>query len=197
MRRQRLDAEAIRDAMLAASGELKTCDGGPSLPLEYVENTGLLKPTGVNPPTFSLGRFRPEQEFQRTVYLPIVRAAQPGPARLRDVFDFTQPAQTAGMRAQTVVPTQALFLLNNDLVRRRAAGLASTLAAEAPSHGARLERLWLRVLNRPIMPVERAEALAFLQRVREPGESPGEEPAPAWVELCHALLSSNEFLFRL
>jgi hypothetical protein len=197
MNRQRLDAEALRDAMLVAGGELKACAGGPGMPLEIVENTGLLQPKGVNPPTFNLVRFRPEQEFQRTVYLPIIRAAQPLPSRLRDVFDFTQPAQMAGRRAQTVVPTQALFLLNNDLPRKRAAGLAAAVTSEASDRTARLDSLWLRVLNRPITPPERADALAFLAGL-EPLEKP-ENPGPplAWVELCHSLLSSNEFLFRL
>ncbi len=200
MNRQRLDAEALRDAMLVASGELKSGGGGPSLPLEYVENTGLLQPKGVNPPTFSLNRVRPEQDFQRTIYLPIVRAAQPAPARLRDVFDFTQPAQMAGRRAQTVVPTQALFLLNNELLRRRGAGLATALGETLTDRTARLEALWLRVLNRPITPAELADAGAFLDRLESPPGSAGSPPAgppAAWLELCHALLSSNEFLFRL
>ncbi|MBM3458206.1 MAG: DUF1549 domain-containing protein, partial [Armatimonadetes bacterium] len=124
MQRQRLDAEALRDSLLFASGQLQPGAGGPGLPLEYVENTGLLQPTGVNPPTFRFTRFRPGQEFQRTVYLPVIRASQPLPSRLRDVFDFTQPAQMAGKRSQTIVPTQALFLMNSDLVRKRATALA-------------------------------------------------------------------------
>jgi hypothetical protein len=197
MNRQRLDAEALRDAMLAASGELKPCDGGPALPLEYVENTGQLQLAGVNPPSFTLNRFRPEQEYQRTVYLPIIRAAQPAPSRLRDVFDFTQPAQMAGRRPQTVVPTQALFLLNAELVRKRAAALTATLTASSHDRTTRLEALWMRVLNRPIAPVERADAIAFLDRLQAADSGRGADPQAAWVELCHALLASNEFLFRL
>ncbi|NBX41788.1 MAG: hypothetical protein EBR15_10330, partial [Gammaproteobacteria bacterium] len=93
---------AIRDGILLVSGRLIDSSGGPSLPLEYEENTGGL--TGnVNPPAFALRKFRVEQEFERTVYLPIVRAKpQAGPAQLREVFDFTQPATFAGMRSQTV-----------------------------------------------------------------------------------------------
>ncbi|MFO0867757.1 MAG: PSD1 and planctomycete cytochrome C domain-containing protein [Pirellulales bacterium] len=186
---QRLDAEALRDSLLAVSGELLASGGGPSLPLEYLENTGNLAPGAVNPPSFTLRRFRPAQEFQRTIYLPVVRSAQTGPARLRDVFDFTQPAQIAGRRSQTVVATQALYLLNNDLPRRRAAALAALTCSASPETDTRLEQLWWRVFQRSIAPVERAEATEFLTALEGQGE--------AWVELCHALLTSNEFLHRL
>ncbi|MFM7835428.1 MAG: DUF1553 domain-containing protein, partial [Planctomycetaceae bacterium] len=59
---QRLDAEALRDTMLAVSGQLQPCSGGPGLPLEFRENTGSLDPKAVNPPSFALKRWRPEQE---------------------------------------------------------------------------------------------------------------------------------------
>ncbi|MBL8811214.1 MAG: DUF1549 domain-containing protein, partial [Planctomycetaceae bacterium] len=60
MNPQRLDAESLRDSMLAASGELQACAGGPALPLEFPENTGNLAPKAVNPPSFALRRYRPE-----------------------------------------------------------------------------------------------------------------------------------------
>ncbi len=187
--RQRLDAEAIRDSMLAISGKLAPANGGPALPLEFPENVTSLSPKAVNPPAFNLKKFRPVQEFERTVYLPVIRTAtQPGPAKLRDVFDFTQPAQIAGKRAETAVPTQALFLLNSDMLRARATELAQQLTQTESNSGARLEALWLRVLNRPITSAERDEANLLIESI------PADK---AWVELSHALLSSNEFLLRL
>ncbi|MFN9975176.1 MAG: DUF1553 domain-containing protein, partial [Phycisphaerae bacterium] len=66
MNRWRLDAEAIRDSMLSASGRLMTVQGGASLPLEYPENTGGLAKGDVNPPSFRLAKFRPEQSYVRT-----------------------------------------------------------------------------------------------------------------------------------
>lgn len=197
MNRQRLDAEALRDAMLAVSGQITPSTGGPSLPLEYVENTGSLKPKGVNPPAFSLKKFRSEQEFERTIYLPIVRSGQAGPARLRDVFDFTQPAQMAGKRAQTVVPTQALFLLNNELLRSRASGLAKHLTETIPNRTTRLDELWLRVMNRPITATERADATAFLDKLDPLVKGQPATEYLMWLELSHTLLSSNEFIYRL
>jgi hypothetical protein len=186
---RRLEAEAIRDCMLAVSGELQPCAGGPGLPLEYPENTGNLQPKSVNPPSFSLKKFRPEQEFQRTLYLPVVRSSQKGDAALRDLFDFPHPNGIAGRRSETIVATQALYLLNNELPRRRAAALAGKITALTTVPSERLEQLWLHTLARPISPPELADAQQFLAEQQA-------TPA-AWTELCLSLLTSNEFLYRL
>ncbi|MES2788101.1 MAG: DUF1553 domain-containing protein, partial [Planctomycetota bacterium] len=199
MNRRRLDAESLRDSLLAASGKLLTSAGGPGLPLEYPENTGGLSKGGVNPPNFRLAKFRPEQEFVRTIYLPIIRSApQPGPGELRNVFDFTLPAEFAGQRAVTTVPTQALFLMNAQVLKQRAKELALQIIS-TNGDDARLNALWLRVLNRPITETERADTIAFLQDLRtlEAGTDAAAIDLRIWSELCHALLASNEFLVRM
>jgi hypothetical protein len=199
MNRRRLDAESLRDAMLAVAGTLTDRGGGPGLPLEYPENTGGLKKGDVNPPSFRLSKFRPEQEFVRTVYLPIIRSGpQAGPAEVRNVFDFTQPGEFAGQRFVTTVPTQALFLMNAQFLKRRAIELARRATAVS-GDDLRLDGLWLRVLNRPITAAERADSTAFLAEVRnlDQGSDPATRELRAWAELCHALLASNEFLVRL
>ncbi len=187
MNRVRLDAESMRDAMLLVAGRLQSSAGGPAIPLEYPENVGGLSPTNVNPPSFRLSRWRPDQEYQRTIYLPVIRsAAQPGPAALRNVFDFAQPSQFTGQRPITAVPTQALFLMNSPVVRQHAEALAQRIEQESEI-SQRLEMLWLILLNRPITDPERSDATAF---VADAGATP-------WIELCHAMLASNEFLVRL
>jgi hypothetical protein len=193
MNRQRLDAESIRDAMLVASGRLAAPSGGPGLPLEFPENiTGLpLKEKQDGHPQFSLKKERESQAVERTLYLPVVRTGtQPGTARLRDVFDFPQPAQFTSKRSETTVPTQSLYLLNADLIRERGEDLAKALLAIQEDDSARLARLWLRVLNRPITAAEREDALTFLQASKAAGET------PAWTELARALFGTNEFLLR-
>lgn len=188
MHRIRLDAEALRDAMILISGRLKSSTGGPAMPLEFPENVGGLNPADVNPPNFRLAKWRPGQEFERTIYLPIIRhSGQPGPAELRNVFDFPQPSQFSGRRSITAVPTQALFLMNSPVVKGHAAALAARMKNEAAEDSQRLEVLWLTLLNRPITEPEQIEAIEFLTAA---GES-------AWTELCHALLASNEFLMRI
>ena len=188
MNRFRLDAEAIRDAMIFVSGRLKSSSGGPAMPLEFPENVHNLDPSNVNPPSFGFARWRPEQKFERTVYLPIIRhEGQPGSAALRNVFDFPQPSQFIGQRSITAVPTQALFLMNSSIVRDQAAALATRMKEAASDDVERLELLWLTLVNRPITVLEKQETTAFLEKA-------GDE---AWIELCRAMLASNEFLMRL
>jgi hypothetical protein len=178
--------------MLVASGRLAAPSGGPGLPLEFPENiTGLpLKEKQDGHPQFSLKKERDSHAVERTLYLPVVRTGtQPGPARLRDVFDFPQPAQFTSKRNETTVPTQSLYLLNSDLIRQRGEDLAKTLLT-IHDDAARLAGLWLRVLNRPITAAEHEDALAFLHASRAAGET------QAWTELARALFSTNEFLLR-
>ena len=199
MPRVRMDAEALRDSLLLVAGRLMDSPGGPSLPLEYVENTGNLFKPSVNPPFFRLSRFRPEQEFERTVYLPVVRSApQSGPSELRNVFDFTQPAEFAGRRSVTAVPTQALFLMNSTFMRDRARDLAQRILDQDGDETARLDALWLRALGRPIREDERADAATFLAELRTENGSDkaAETELRCWAELCHAVLAGNEFLMR-
>lgn len=197
MNRRRLDAEAIRDGVLLISGRLVDSDGGPALPLEMRENADNLS-NKVNPPSFAFRRFRPEQEFERTIYMPIVRVgAQPASARLREIFDFTPPAQFSGRRPQTVVPTQSLYLLNDPFLRSRAADLARLVVAAAGDRRGRLEWLWLRALSRPISAAEADEAVAFLDRLVPLLAESNQAEQDAWVELCLSLFESNEFLYEM
>jgi hypothetical protein len=188
MHRTRLDAEALRDAMIYVSGMLKPSGGGPALPLEFVENVGGLNPADVNPPSFRFSKWRPEQQHERTIYLPVIRhTGQPGPAALRNVFDFPQPSQFTGQRTVTTVPTQALFLMNSPVVKQHAKALAERMLGEPGTMRDRLSYLYLVLLNRPITSAETKEAEWFLGK----GESSD------WEELCRAMLAANEFLMRL
>ena len=101
--RRRLEAEAIRDSLLQASGELDTEIGGPSLQLDDEKNN------------------------RRTIYSRVSRF------RLADylqVFDFPNPNITAEKRYTTNVPMQSLFFMNSDFVHGRAEALVRRLAEE-------------------------------------------------------------------
>ena len=200
MNRQRLEAEAIRDSLLKVSGELATKSGGPSLALEIIENTGALAAAGINPPSYHHRKSRPSQDFERTVYLPVMRNGPSSADKIRSFFDFVDPASITGQRNQTVMPTQSLFLLNNDLVRKRAGALAKQLIAAHANEDARLESLWLRAWNRPITAEERTNARKFLQEITPLLKTPRAPDAletARWQELCHSLLASNAFIYRL
>ena len=89
--------------------------------------------------------------------------------------------------------------MNNELFRQRAKALADHLVTEFPQADVRLEQLWLRTFSRPITDTERSAVTTFLRELdhapTEANEKVGE--SVAWQELCHSLLASNEFIFRL
>lgn len=202
MRPRRLDAEMLRDAVLAVSGGLEPCEGGPALAPEFIENVGGLDPTSANPISFTVTKFRDNQPRLRTIYLPVVRSSeQRGPGEVLNFFDFAQPAQLAGDRGTTTVASQALFLLNGPLLKGAAERLVGNLHSDArlTSDDDRLATLYLRVLNRPATAEETAAASAFLgaSDVPQGANSSDSDRAAAWRRLTHALLVSNDFLFRL
>ena len=204
---RRLEAEMIRDAVLASSGQLRVSSGGPSLSPEFMENVGELDPKSVNPISFALQRFRDDIRTLRTIYLPVVRSSeQRGPADALNFFDFPQPAQYVGGRPTTAVASQALFLLNGPLLREAAGSLAAELLSDETlaNDEARLNLLYRRALNRPCTPSECDRAKAFLTEAAsvnapsQDGSSATDAGSDAaWRQLAHALLASNEFLFRL
>src|SRR5262249_29849639 len=180
-----------------------SCGGGPALAREFAEKVGGLDPKDINPISFSLTKFRDEQQKLRTIYLPVVRSSeQRGPADVLNFFDFAQPARFSGERPTTTVASQALFLLNGPLLSDASGRLAARLLSDATlaTDEARLAALYLRVLSRPASAGEMAAAREFLAA----SENDLASAAPTsdgkntlWQRLIHALLVSNEFLFRL
>jgi hypothetical protein len=198
---RRLDAEMLRDAVLAISGSLEECVGGPALAPEFIENVGGLDPKDVNPISFSLTKFRADQQRVRSIYLPVVRSSeQRGPADVLNFFDFAQPARLTGDRPTTAVASQALFLLNSPLLEDASQKLAAELLKDAAlmTDGARLGALYLRVINRLPTSDESDAASDFLSSASSAaGSDSAADKSARWQQLIHALLASNEFLFRL
>lgn len=192
MPRRRLQAEPIRDAMLAASGQLDPGRGGPSLGLELKGNINGLG-GNVNPPTWA-GKIPDAIKNRRSVYLPLKRERPAGELEILSVFDFPHPSDMTGARPNTTVATQALFLLNSPFVKQQAVHLAERLREEEPNdERERANRLYLLTLSRPARASEIETILDFLDRCSQ--DLNGDRSA-AWTQLCHALLASNGFLFR-
>jgi cytochrome c553 len=124
MPKKRLEAEAIRDAMLAAAGVL---DAKPRVgsPVAFLE--GGLRGPGIER---LAGTLNGVGDNHRSVYLPIVRDRVP---ESLEVFDFAEPAFVTGKRDATNVPTQALFLMNSEEITR----LADRFAARVIDAGER------------------------------------------------------------
>lgn len=191
MPRRRLPAEAIRDAMLAVSGQLDPARGGPSLGLELPGN---ISGAGgnVNPANWG-GKISDLVRHRRTVYLPLRRERPQGELEILSVFDFPHPSDITGARSQTTVATQALFLLNSGFVKEQAAEFAKRLQRDYPDNDqTRIQGLYLLALGRPAVGVEIEQALEFLAA---DGQKDVQPAGAAWTELCHAVLGSNSFLF--
>ena len=171
---QRLEAEQIRDAMLAASGSLSLEMGGKTVPLrnrEFVFNHTSKDRTQYETP-------------RRALYLPIIRN------HLYDMleqFDFPDPTMPTGSRNATVVAPQALILLNAPVVMQSAERLAQRLARESKTDDARLQKAYSLLYARTPTAREVERAKAFLASQPEPME--------AWTRLCHTLLAANEFMY--
>ena len=165
MPRQRLDFEAMRDSLLAVSGQLDLSLGGR--PFENQMDTN---------------------SRRRTIYGLVNRNDLPGVFR---AFDFADTEATAAERPQTTVPQQALFVLNAPFVQEQARQTAAFAWNSVTEDSARLDVLYRRVLSRDPTSDERELALRYLS---EALTTPTEKLTP-WDRLAQVLLLTNEFLF--
>jgi hypothetical protein len=186
MSKRRLDAEAIRDAMLVASGQLDGRRRAGSLVAEIEGQSVSL--IGFNPKIpADLDGSR-----HRSVYLPVLRDHLPDALQL---FDFAEPSLVTGSRDVTNVPLQALYLLNGKFVEEQAAGLAKRLLAEAKDDGARVTRAFALCFQRQPTEQELRLAVEFLQSVRLDSEDEARSQSQSFALnlFCQSLLAAAEF----
>jgi cytochrome c553 len=182
---RRLDAEAIRDAMLVASGRLDATVGGPSVPVHLTEHMQGRGRPGVSGPIDGNGRRSVYISINRNFLDPFLQA-----------FDQPPPATTCGKRHTSNVPAQALALLNNDMVREFARVWGERLAQDAArTDDARIESMWLAAFARLPREEERSTARAFLETERAATPDATRREAEAFGALAHALFSTKEFVF--
>jgi hypothetical protein len=173
---RRLEAEAIRDAMLAVSGRLDKTMYGP----------------GVMPhlTSFMVGRGRPSASGpldgggRRSIYLNVRRNFL---TPLFLAFDYPTPFSTMGRRSVSNVPAQALTLMNNPFVLQQAGEWAKRTVAEGKqSDRDRIGRMYETALSRPPSEVEVRAMLDYLQAHSGP---------QAWSDLAHVVFNLKEFIF--
>ena len=182
---RRLEVEAIRDAILVASGKLDRSPGVKSI-VTKVGNGDI----GRNLDT---SRFQ-TTDVKRSVYLPIVRGAVPEMLR---VFDFPEPSIISGQRDQTTVPTQALFMMNNSFVTQQSSHLADRLFAEAGmGDDERLALAYQLTLGRDPSEQERLKCVDYLSEARAVlGGGSKDADTRTWASLAQALFASAEFRY--
>jgi hypothetical protein len=186
MNRRRLEVEALRDSVLAISGQLD-----PS-PAESVVTNLPDQATGVGDKPR-----KPFQSVRRSVYLPVIRND------LRPEFqilDFADPQTVSGRRNLTTVAPQSLFLMNSQLLRDSARSLAVKLSKRA---GSQNEVEFVReacreILGRSPSPGEIQFSLAYLAECSREVSGDSKDPqstATALANLCQALMCSSQFLY--
>ena len=130
----------------------------------------------------------------RSVYLPVIRNDLP---EVFDVFDFTNPQTATGMRPETMVATQGLFMLNDPTVIAAADTLARRLLEENPSadDDDRIDRLFSLALGGPPTAGERADLRSFLRqsRIRPTPAKDKDVTIQAWSLASQALFASSRF----
>jgi len=186
--RRRLEAEALRDAMLLIADRLEKRIGGAPLTLKTIA----LSPEDLEK----------QQEFydtsnRRTVYLPVLRT---NVYDFLTLFDFANPDLPTGSRVTTIVPTQALLMMNSPLVQDCARRLATAVLQDQQldSDADRLKSTFERLFSRPPEQSEQALGLRFVRDfaaldVAGPDDTP--RRLAAWTALCETLLASNDFVY--
>ncbi|MES2569574.1 MAG: PSD1 and planctomycete cytochrome C domain-containing protein [Verrucomicrobiota bacterium] len=152
---RRLDAEEIRDAMLASANrlELSSAEASPVKELRMAE----IRDDGVEARRI---HEKGDRTLSRSLYLPLLRGVTP---KTLEAFDPVHQTLVTGQRETTTVPTQALYLLNSAFVRKQSLALAAELLSdEERPEAERLREAYRRVLGRDAEEREVTRAAGFL-----------------------------------
>jgi len=180
---RRLEAEAVRDSILAVSGRLGEQMRGPSV-LPHVTS-------------HMEGRGKPQSgpldgDGRRSIYL---NARRNFLTPMLLVFDYPVTFTPIGRRGTSAIPAQALTLMNDPFVVSEAKRWAEkTLAENGSSTEQRIDVLYQTAFARPPTADELADAIDFLQEqsLRHGG---GSDDPRVWTDLCHVLINVKEFIF--
>jgi hypothetical protein len=173
---RRLDAESVRDAMLAISGELDARAGGRYVPSRRTAEGAVEvdeKADGAR---------------KRSLYLQQRRTQI---VTFLQLFDAPSIVSTCGKRSPSTVPLQSLALLNSEFARLRAKAFASRI----DNSDNKLSRAFRLVAGREPTREERTACENFLTEQRAVYAKEKDAENRAWTDLCQMLLASNAFLY--
>lgn len=183
---RRLDAEAVRDSILAVSGRLDQTLYGPSV-----------EPHRGEPKEYRrLFQGPLDGNGRRSIYLKVTRMEGP---RFLELFDLPPPLQTRGNRDVTNVPSQSLALLNDPFVLDQARVWAERLVARKDDAvDARLTSMFLQALGRPPAAEELDRWRSLTSRLAAgQGIAASEVLASktVWKDVAHTFFNTKEFLY--
>ena len=181
---RRLEAEAIRDAVLSTSGRLNFEAGGPGIKPRI--RAELL--TGSQRNKWPRIDREGEEHFRRSVYIYVKRQLL---MPIMELFDAPTTTDSCAARMTSVVPTQALLLMNDDFIEEQSGFLAERAVAERGDELPRvLTRMFELALGRPPDPSRLHEVVSFVRS----RESHGDRRS-ALADLAHVMFNSSEFVY--
>ncbi len=208
---RRLEAETLRDALLDVGGKLNTKITGEPVPVMFDEQgqivIGIDTTDTAGRPT---GKYIPlnGEEFRRSLYVQVRRSK---PFEMFATFDAPTMEPNCTDRSITTVSPQSLLLMNNTYMREYASFFAQRLQSECgPDLEKQMERAWRLAYGRAPSMVEIEGAQAYVKAqtayyVKNPtafdvavgpvAKKPASPEVLGLAALCHALMSSNEFLY--
>jgi hypothetical protein len=182
---RRLEAEAIRDSVLAVSGRLNVAMGGPGV-RPTIPRAAL---AGHSDPDTVWKADAPETSERRTIYVHVKRSLL---VPLVESLDLCDTTRSAARRPVTTVAPQALTLFNGDFVNEQARHLAERLARECGDDlDKQLDRAYRLLLCRAPTTKELRVLRAFVERQQKQGLKRDE----ARRQACRVLLNLNEFVY--
>ncbi|MGD9647962.1 MAG: PSD1 and planctomycete cytochrome C domain-containing protein [Pirellulales bacterium] len=171
MNRRRLEAEEIRDALLAISGNLDLRMGGPSFELFAFKDDHSPRYDPISPD-------KPEV-WRRTIYRCITRSV---PNPWLETLDCPDPSLSAPVRSTTITALQALALWNNEFVVQQADHFAARLSAESDTLAGQIELACQYCIGRTLSETEQAALVDYASR-------------HGLAAACRVLWNTNEFVF--
>jgi mono/diheme cytochrome c family protein len=177
--RVRLEAEIIRDEILAVAGSLDQTIGGPSI-FPYID------PDLFEESSRRTWRGKPDADpstWRRSIYVFLKRSIR---YPMFETFDQPNLINSADRRNRTIIAPQALILMNNGMVLTQSKLFAERVVREAgPDAAQQVDRAFRLALARPPDSVERQRSIAFVKATPD-----------GLTEFCHALVNLNEFVYR-
>ncbi|WP_010585428.1 PSD1 and planctomycete cytochrome C domain-containing protein [Schlesneria paludicola] len=182
----RLDAESIRDSMLAAAGVMNLKAGGPAVQPMDLGNRQIVLPEPEGP--------GPHEVDRRSIY---IRQRRSEPLTFLKVFDQASPEPNCVGRSTATVVAQSLALLNGTFATRMGRSFAARIMNDAPTSSAdHARQAFIIAFAREPDAIELARSLEFLQtqtRLRT-NSDPATAAEAALADLCRMLLATNEFM---
>jgi Protein of unknown function (DUF1553)/Protein of unknown function (DUF1549) len=178
--RKAIEAEAVRDALLALGGSL---DHAPLQGSQVAVLSQAVQPQGRELGRRGFLSDLGDEPTRRSIYLPVVRGKA---NEAMQCFDCADPSLVTGQRRATIVPTQTLFLMNSDLVMQQSRNLAAhVLAIPDATLNDRIIAAWRMTLTRPPTTSEAQTLREYL--------SAKPDDADAWAQACQTLMLTGEF----